>query len=954
MYVRSRYTNNPGAGQWRYWDGNTGSLDRDDAVTFHPAGIPQVTIENIYMFGDLVRDANGDIVQPPALDRTNLQIPVSVNEADNEPAGWSILRLDPTEANPVVVYTRRMYDVDTATWGAYVTPQIDRIWIGLEVPHARTGAPLAPMTSFTPAALETSELYAFLVGVGRNIAERELVVLGETQVQISKDPNAVANWNAVNGFTDATMLVHAQTLSPAPVLWTAPIGAYDVYALTARVRNAKDGTYSPWRGPISQVTSREGIDAGFANAVQLRVENTGVMSDERRLVITRPTMNFNTLWGYDVQARIDAFPADTDAENYTLQLSNIRYRGTGFINLNDNTFVIENVAPAVGADDLIDKILYIHKGISANDEVRFPHSDPIVGYVAADNEITVTPTQRYRVEPSVRSPITAADRRFEFVIADDYIRTSQDILILENINILNLAGGGVFNVPQETARQFTLPAGAHVRARPNNLYGASRQSNVVVVGSTDVPMNVAGLHASLLTAMGMPVIEVDWNPVADATRYEWREATSLVGGNPNYGAWTPTTATEVIRSNVQASTTYYFQVRAINSNGESVMPWPTTMLIVGMIATMVPDTVSGISATVSGRTITVSWDAAARATSYEWRERAGLTGEWSDWTPVTGTSIIQQSRTRGVVYYYEVRAVNSIGNSPAPHASDDVLVPAIVAPTPSTPGSVTGLTATLSQGTTVTVSWNAVDNADRYWISQNGGQRISTTSTSRVYTSRTPGTTYTYAVYAANSSGAGPTAVFTITIPAVASAPGSISGLSATFTIPNFPGASPKLVFSWNAADDATSYAGTVNGSAFTSTSTSTSLSVAYATTYTIVVHGVNDVGNGPSAMFSYTTPSQVATPGAPTGFSANSRFVESTGLGSVYYVDLSWTAAANSSSHEWRRGSGSWNSASGTSATDTGAFNAGVPHGTHTYQVRGVNSEGTAGPSASTNVTVP
>ena len=954
VYIRAKYVNNDGTGIWLYWDGVEGSIDRNNAIRFSSVGLVLANREIIYMYGMLRMDANGDIIQPPELDRTNLITPVSVNVTGDVPAGWSDLQLAAIEANPVVVFTARRYDENTLTWGVYDTPEIFTIWLGLDALHARSGAPLAPVTSFTPAILETSELYAFLVGVGRDVTERELVVLSKTEIQITSDPNAALNFDPNDvGFTDASLLIHEETLTPAPVLWTAPIARYGIYFMTARVQNAKDNTWSLWRVPVSAVTTRDGVDTGFASAPVLRVDNTGDMTEVRLVTITRPELNFATIWGYTLQVRTSAFPADTDALNYTFGLQDIEFKGTGLIKISENEFTIENVNPPIAGADLVGRVLYIHKGVNADNAVEFPHGDLIVAFDAATNIITVSPTQRYRVRSyQTNQPPTDEDRRFMFLIAD-WMRVSNEIILLTTIIILNTVIGGAYAVPPITAEQYTLPANAHVRARPNNLYGACPFSNVAIVGSTEVPDNVTGLHAALLIAMDMPVIEVDWNPVDNATYYEWREATFIIQGTPSYGRWNRIRGgVEIIRSNIQENTTYYFQVRAGNQNGLSVKPWPTVQLVVGGIVTTVPDSVMGLVASVSGRTITVSWDPADRATSYEWRERVSLGGSWSDWVSVGGISIIRANRTRGTRYYYEVRAVNLIGMSALPDASANALVP-IVPPIPGVPSAVTGLSATIIDLTSIRVTWNEVSDATSYRIRENSRPSSTLLGTTRTYTDRDPGRPYIYTVWAVNSAGDSAPRNVRITVPAVTMVPGPVTGFSAVvqeFTEGTPPQPVIDIRLSWNAAARATRY--TVTEGSNTHMVTGEVIffhSVDFDTTYNFTIVGVNSVGDGPSASTSVTTPEEpedVVIPGAPTNLVITD---------SVNPLDparriilLTWTAAPDSSSHEWRRGNDSWHSVSGTRANPTAAVGA-----TYTYHVRGVNSQGDPGPSISDTITI-
>ena len=164
-----------------------------------------------------------------------------------------------------------------------------------------------------------------------------------------------------------------------------------------------------------------------------------------------------------------------------------------------------------------------------------------------------------------------------------------------------------------------------------------------------------------------------------------------------------------------------------------------------------------LQATVSGRSVELSWTAVAGAARYAlwawesvngWRQLGGEN--------LTGASLTDSEVVPGTVYYYAIRAVNAEGESSAwsayVHASVGEGLPFGTAP---------GLTAVAGDGM-VELSWDAVSGAVRYalwaWESVDGWQKIggdNLTSTSFVHSSAAVGVTYFYAVRAVNGSGDG-------------------------------------------------------------------------------------------------------------------------------------------------------------------------------------------------------
>ncbi|HEV2377536.1 MAG TPA: glycosyl hydrolase family 18 protein [Streptosporangiaceae bacterium] len=208
----------------------------------------------------------------------------------------------------------------------------------------------------------------------------------------------------------------------------------------------------------------------------------------------------------------------------------------------------------------------------------------------------------------------------------------------------------------------------------------------------------------------------------------------------------------------------------------------------------------------------------------------------------------------------------------------------------SPPGAPTGLAVTGTTQTSVSLSWVAPSGTvTGYNIYQGGAKVASTTGTSFTVSGLSPGTSYTFAVTATNTSGESPqSSSVTATTQSSGgggSPPGAPTGLTVTGTT------SSSVSLSWTApSGTVTSYNVYENGTlATTSTTTSATVSgLASSTSYSFTVAGVNSVGTGPqSTAVSATTsaPSMVSTPGGV--------HVTFTGSGSV---TLAWNASSDSS----------------------------------------------------------
>jgi cellulose 1,4-beta-cellobiosidase len=158
-------------------------------------------------------------------------------------------------------------------------------------------------------------------------------------------------------------------------------------------------------------------------------------------------------------------------------------------------------------------------------------------------------------------------------------------------------------------------------------------------------------------------ITVSWNPVSGADYYKIYGSESSSGPysfvgesmSPNY------------YSAVSPNTTYYYKVSAVNSAGEegpqSNYASVTPSSLPG--GTMAPNTPTGVTATASGTSITVSWSSVSGAASYKVYRSDYAYGSYTEVvdSPTTGTTFTDTGLSAYTAYYYKVSAVNSAGES---------------------------------------------------------------------------------------------------------------------------------------------------------------------------------------------------------------------------------------------------------------------------------------------------
>ena len=401
-----------------------------------------------------------------------------------------------------------------------------------------------------------------------------------------------------------------------------------------------------------------------------------------------------------------------------------------------------------------------------------------------------------------------------------------------------------------------------------------------------------------------------WSASTGATYYQWR-----IGS----GSWTRTTGRSTRITGLSHNTRYTFQVRAGNSAGTSGAT--SRSFRTPNIAPGRPSVRAATSITTSAATISWTPRSGGTPTSYEWRLGTG------SWTSTTSTSVRVTGLTSGRRYSVSVRARNSAGVSGAVSVSFTTLV--------SRPGTPT-ITGTSSISTTsATVSWRAGSGAtptSYEYRRGTSGSWSSTTSTSVRLTGLTANTRYTFQVRARNASGVSShTSTSFRTSSVVTNPPGT-----PHISVSNITTSSARISISRGSGGTPTSYeyrtntglTGTVTGS-FTLSGLSTS------TSYTIYVRAVNADGRSAETLRRFTTADTLQPPSAPSLSVSNI-----TTSGARVSVTIS-----RATSTEYRLGTGSWTSFTGSSFDLTGL----TASTNYTVSVRGSNSAGT-GSSTSTS----
>ena len=327
-----------------------------------------------------------------------------------------------------------------------------------------------------------------------------------------------------------------------------------------------------------------------------------------------------------------------------------------------------------------------------------------------------------------------------------------------------------------------------------NANGSGTASNVdSATTGTTVPSAPSGLTA---TASGNTQINLSWTvPASDGgsaiTGYKIESSSDGGSSWTNLVANTGNANTTYAHTGLGAGDTRHYRVSAINANGSGA----ASNVDSATTGTTVPGAPTGLTATASGTTaINLSWSAPASTggsaiTGYKIESSSDGGSSWSDLvanTSNTATTYAHTGLAAGTTRHYRVSAINTNGSGTASNVDSATTGTTV-------PGAPTGLTATASGATQITLSWTAPGSTGgsaitgyNIEVSPNGtsgwtDQVANTNSTATTYahTGLASGDTRHYRVSAINANGSG-TASNVDSATTGTTVPGAPTGLTAT------------------------------------------------------------------------------------------------------------------------------------------------------------------------------
>ena len=276
--------------------------------------------------------------------------------------------------------------------------------------------------------------------------------------------------------------------------------------------------------------------------------------------------------------------------------------------------------------------------------------------------------------------------------------------------------------------------------------------------TTGVLPGAFGKFAPANGAVGLAINPtISWGVSSSASSYEY--CLDITNDNA-CSNWISTTGTSVILADLNAFTTYYWQVRARNSTGSAYsntsVYWSfTTGVLPGTFSKSAPAN----AATNQPLNPTLSWGTSTGAASYEYCFDITNDNACSNWVSAgASTSAALSGLSQNTTYYWQVRAKNSVGpfyaNTGAYWSFTTVSPPGFFnksAPTNGAigqPSSLTLLWEPSAGATSYEVCYDTTnDNECSSW-SNNG------TATSKVLSGLSFNATYYWQVRSVNAGGA--------------------------------------------------------------------------------------------------------------------------------------------------------------------------------------------------------
>jgi hypothetical protein len=260
-----------------------------------------------------------------------------------------------------------------------------------------------------------------------------------------------------------------------------------------------------------------------------------------------------------------------------------------------------------------------------------------------------------------------------------------------------------------------------IKAKARNNDGTETDFSTQKTGTT-----LALSPSGITSEPGINSIKISWNTISNATGYD----VEADGKTIDTG-----TATSYMHSGLQAETTHSYRVRTRNAAGTG--QWSGYVNVTTLPNP--PDTPVITTTETTYSAITISWDAVAKAASYE-IEADGKTIDAGSTTTYTDSGLQPDT-----FHKYRIRAKNAGGASEWSAYIETGTLPL----PPEVPASFKGVPSKNN----ITLTWSAVDRAEGYELEIDGSSHKLDAVTKYIDEGLSANSTHTYRIRAFNRGG---------------------------------------------------------------------------------------------------------------------------------------------------------------------------------------------------------
>jgi xyloglucan-specific exo-beta-1,4-glucanase len=171
------------------------------------------------------------------------------------------------------------------------------------------------------------------------------------------------------------------------------------------------------------------------------------------------------------------------------------------------------------------------------------------------------------------------------------------------------------------------------------------------------PVTRPGVPTAMTVSAGNNQVSLSWGAVAGATSYKIYRSTTAGQQGSAVGTSSNTSFVDTTAVN---GTTYLYQVTAVNAGGEGSASTQSAGVTPTAPVTL-PAAPNGVSATLNGGQVTVTWAAVTGATSYNVYRSTTQGTQGASVGSTATTNFVDSTVVNGTAYYYQVTAVNSAG-----------------------------------------------------------------------------------------------------------------------------------------------------------------------------------------------------------------------------------------------------------------------------------------------------